>query len=50
MNREPLIDSLRRKEIGYTLKKVNLAKLKISYMDYIFDVNTKGQYLCQLES
>ena len=50
MNREPLIDSLKRKEIGYTLKKINLAKLQMSYMEYIFDINTKGQYLCQLES
>jgi hypothetical protein len=50
MNREPLIESLKRKEIGYTLKKINVTKLQMSYMEYIFDINTKGQYLCQLES
>ena len=50
MNRQPLIESLRKKEIGYTLKKVDIAKLKMMYMEYIFDANTRGMYLCQLES
>ena len=49
-NRIPLIQRLQDKTIGYTLMKIDTNKLQTTYMDYIFNEDTTGQYLCQLET
>ena len=45
-----LITALRHPNIGYTLKKVDIGSLGISYVDYLFMESTSGQYICQLET
>ena len=44
-----LIQALRDAETGYTLKKIDIAALGVSYIEYIFSNKTSGQYICQLE-
>ena len=45
-----LVDMLQKKCFGYTLKKIPISKMGISYLDYILDNETNGQFLCQLQS
>ena len=45
-----LIDWLQTKQIGFILTKVPIKALKQTYLDYMFDKKTTGQYICQLES
>ena len=45
-----LFDALQDKRVKYTLKKINLKRLKMSYMQYILKSDTKGQFLCQLHA
>ena len=45
-----LIDALRHPDIQFTLKKIDIGKLGIDYIEYLFLEDTVGQYICQLET
>ena len=49
-NATRLVDMLQKKCFGYTLKKIPISKMGLSYLDYILDNETNGQFLCQLQS
>ena len=48
--RKILIERLQKKDIKYDLKKVQYVGKKRSYLRTILDEDTKGQYLCQLQT
>ena len=49
-NRLPLNNHLQSRKIGFKLMKINIKAYDYSYLDYIFNDETKGVYLCQLET
>ena len=49
-NCSTLFDALQDKRVKYTLRKIDLKKLRRSYMEHILHPETTGQYLCQLQA
>ena len=45
-----LMNALQDRRINFKLCKINIAKLKMTYIDYILHPDTTGQFICQLEA